>query len=38
VLVKWFGIIRGNGNFAFNLIVKASVELDNVFVSLRLRL
>jgi hypothetical protein len=27
----------GNGNFAFNLVVKVSVELGYVFLSLRLK-
>jgi hypothetical protein len=31
-----FGIMGGHGNFAFNLIVKLSVELGYVFPSLRL--
>jgi hypothetical protein len=29
-------IMGGHGIFAFNLVVKLSVELDYVFVSLRL--
>jgi hypothetical protein len=31
-----FGIMEGHGNFAFNLVVKLSVELGYVFLSLRL--
>jgi hypothetical protein len=33
---RCFGIMEGHGNFAFNLVVKLSVELDYVFLSLRL--
>jgi hypothetical protein len=36
VISRCFGIMRGHGNFAFNLVVKLSVELDYVFLSLRL--
>jgi hypothetical protein len=31
-----FGIMEGDGNFAFNLVAKLSVELGYVFLSLRL--
>jgi hypothetical protein len=31
-----FGIMRGHGNFAFNLVVMLSVELGYVFLSLSL--
>jgi hypothetical protein len=33
---RCFGIMGRHGNFAFNLIVKLSVELGYVFLSLRL--
>jgi hypothetical protein len=35
-LVKNFSIMEGHGNIAFNLVVKPSVELGYVFLSLRL--
>jgi hypothetical protein len=33
---RCFAIMRDHGNFAFNLVVKLSVELGYVFLSLRL--
>jgi hypothetical protein len=33
---RCFDIMKGHGNFAFNLVVKLSVELGYVFLSLRL--
>jgi hypothetical protein len=33
---RCFGIMGGYGNFAFNLVVKLSVELGYVFLNLRL--
>jgi hypothetical protein len=33
---RCFGIMRSHGNFAFNLVVKLFVELDYVFLSLKL--
>jgi hypothetical protein len=33
---RCFGIMGGHGNFAFNLVVKLPVELELVFLSLRL--
>jgi hypothetical protein len=33
---RCFGIMGGHGNFAFNLVVKLSVELGYVFLILRL--
>jgi hypothetical protein len=33
---RCFGIMGGHGNFAFNLVVKLSVALGYVFLSLRL--
>jgi hypothetical protein len=33
---RHFGIMEGHGNFAFNLVVKLSVELGYSFLSLRL--
>jgi hypothetical protein len=34
--LRCFGIMRGNRNFAFDLVVKLSVEMDYLFLSLRL--
>jgi hypothetical protein len=36
IVVKCFGIMGDHGNFAFNLVVKLSLELGYVFLSLRL--
>jgi hypothetical protein len=33
---RCFGLMGGHGNFAFNLVVKLSVGLGHVFLSLRL--
>jgi hypothetical protein len=33
---RCFVIMEGHGNFAFNLVVKLSVELGYIFLSLRL--
>jgi hypothetical protein len=33
---RYFGIMGGHGDFPFNLLVKMSVELGYVFLSLRL--
>jgi hypothetical protein len=33
-----FGIMGGRGNFAFNLVVKLSVELGYIFLILSLKL
>jgi hypothetical protein len=33
---RCFGIMGGHGKFAFNMVVKLSVELDYVVLSLRL--
>jgi hypothetical protein len=30
---RYFDIMGGHGNFAFNLVVKLSVELGHVFLS-----
>jgi hypothetical protein len=35
---RCFGIMGGHGNFAFNLVVKVSVEVGYVFLSLRLEI
>jgi hypothetical protein len=36
MLSRCFGIMGGHGKFAFNLVVKLSVELGYVFLSFRL--
>jgi hypothetical protein len=36
VYLRCFGIMGGHGNLAFNLVVKLSVELGYVFLSLTL--
>jgi hypothetical protein len=33
---RYFGIMEGHGNFAFNLVVELSVKLSYIFLSLRL--
>jgi hypothetical protein len=33
---RCFGMMGSHGNFAFNLVVKLSVELGYIFLSLRL--
>jgi hypothetical protein len=33
---RYFGIMGSHGNVAYNLVVKLSVELSYIFISLRL--